>query len=106
MGSVAQQSLTTQLEHLHSRYVGTGHPDTSRREWAENQHRDSIASYLGHDSIVEYFALAEGVSVGRARFNLLERLHQPVGKRSQPSEELSSTGKEAVDTDKSGVEER
>lgn len=50
-----------------------------RSEWATSQHRDSIASYLGHYSIIDYFAIAEGVSAGRAKFNLLERMHRPCG---------------------------
>jgi splicing factor 3B subunit 5 len=79
MASGGQQQLTTQLDHLTARYEGTGHADMTRHEWASHLHRDSIASYLGHASVVEYFALAEGVSVGRARLNLLERLHRPVG---------------------------
>lgn len=79
MGPPNQQQSNTPLDQLTARYVGTGHADMTRHEWAEHQHRDSIASYLGHSSIVEYFALAEGISVGRARLNLLERLHRPVG---------------------------
>lgn len=79
MASAGQNYLASQLEVLNSRYVGTGHSDMTRHEWAEHQHRDSIASYLGHSSILEYFALAEGISVGRARLNLLERMHRPVG---------------------------
>lgn len=79
MASSGQQQLTTQLDHLTARYEGTGHADMTRHEWAEHQHRDSIASYLGHSSMVDYFAMAEGVSVGRARLNLLERMHRPIG---------------------------
>jgi splicing factor 3B subunit 5 len=97
MGSDGQKQLTSQLEHLNARYVGTGHADMDRHEWAEHQHRDSIASYLGHSSMVEYFALAEGISVGRARLNLLERLHRPVGEppKSQdtPGEPLATVRK-------------
>ena len=50
-------------------------------EWAVNQHRDSIASYIGHHSMLEYFALAEGISAGRAKLNLLERMIRPCGER-------------------------
>lgn len=83
MGPPNQQQLSTPLDQLTARYVGTGHADMTRHEWAEHQHRDSIASYLGHSSILEYFALAEGISVGRARLNLLERLHRPVGEKPE-----------------------
>lgn len=114
------------LQQVHSRYVGTGHSQISQQyvrreffcccndsaaiptptiltvsfyfnfhyctahlclpllpcccsEWATGQHRDSIASYLGHDSIIDYFAMAEGISSGRAKLNLLERMHAPCG---------------------------
>ena len=36
------------LEALQARYVGTGHADTTKFEWASNIHRDSLASYVGH----------------------------------------------------------
>jgi splicing factor 3B subunit 5 len=122
MASDGQQKLTSQLEHLNARYVGTGHADITRHEWAEHQHRDSIASYLGHSSIVEYFALAEGVSVGRARLNLLERLHRPVGDPPKPANadiqviaadkktkangtaKQSDTGAANVDANKTGLQ--
>lgn len=74
-----QNGVYAQLEHLQAKYVGTGHPETSQHEWATNQHRDSIASYLGHHSMLEYFAIAEGLSVGRVKLNLLERMHRPCG---------------------------
>ena len=64
---------------MQAKDVGTGHADTTRHEWAENQHRDSIASYLGNRSMLQYFAIAEGTSVTRVRRNLLEKIHRPVG---------------------------
>jgi hypothetical protein len=39
--------VLSQLEHLQSKYVGTGHPDTSRWEFVTNHHRDTYASYVG-----------------------------------------------------------
>jgi len=42
-----------------------------------NIHRDSIASYIGHGSQVDWFAIAEGISPSRARFNLLQKMHNP-----------------------------
>jgi hypothetical protein len=44
----------------------------ARREWAVNQQRDSLASYMGHFSMLEYFALAENESIGRVKYNLLQ----------------------------------
>ena len=39
-------NIHSQLEHLQSKYIGTGHADTSKFEWATNQHRDTYASYI------------------------------------------------------------
>ena len=49
-------NIQSQLEHMQMKYVGTGHADTSKVEWLSNQHRDSHASYLGHPSLLAYFA--------------------------------------------------
>ncbi|KAJ9084064.1 Splicing factor 3B subunit 5, variant 2 [Entomophthora muscae] len=65
-------NLNSQLEHLQSKYVGTGHADTTKHEWLVNQHRDSYASYLGHNNLTHYFSIAEGESIARVRFNMLE----------------------------------
>jgi len=46
MATNPQQNLYSQLEHLQSKYVGTGHPDISRHDWCTNMARDSIATYL------------------------------------------------------------
>ena len=40
-------NIHSQLEHLQSKYIGTGHADTTKYDWAVNQHRDSLASYQG-----------------------------------------------------------
>mmetsp|Transcript_42460 Transcript_42460/g.165770 ORF Transcript_42460/g.165770 Transcript_42460/m.165770 type:complete len:92 (+) Transcript_42460:283-558(+) len=73
------QNFYSQLEHLQSKYVGTGHPDTTKYEWVTNQQRDSISSYVGHPQMVEYFAIAEGHSVSRVRMNLLDKMYRPCG---------------------------
>lgn len=39
-------NIHSQLEHLQSKYIGTGHADTSKWEWVTNQHRDSYALYM------------------------------------------------------------
>ncbi|KAL4392168.1 hypothetical protein S245_010479 [Arachis hypogaea] len=41
-------NINSQLEHLQAKYVGTGHADLNRFEWAVNIQRDSYASYIGH----------------------------------------------------------
>ncbi|KAI9139141.1 splicing factor 3B subunit 5-like protein [Paraphysoderma sedebokerense] len=72
-------NLNSQIEHLQSKYVGTGHADTSKFEWLVNQHRDSYASYIGRHSLSAYFAIAENESIARVKFNMKEKMLQPCG---------------------------
>eukprot|EP00298_Acanthocystis_sp_HF-20_P004878 c15189_g1_i1.p1 GENE.c15189_g1_i1~~c15189_g1_i1.p1 ORF type:complete len:101 (-),score=35.82 c15189_g1_i1:91-351(-) len=72
-------NINSQLEHLQSKYVGTGHADTVKYEWAVNQHRDSYASYVGHLPMLQYFAICENETVGRERFNFLQKMVRPCG---------------------------
>lgn len=41
-------------------------------EWVVNQHRDSLASYIGHHNLMEFFAIAENESKARVKFNFLQ----------------------------------
>jgi hypothetical protein len=41
-------------------------------EWASNQHRDTIASHIGHYDMLSFFAVAQNDSIGRVRYQLLE----------------------------------
>lgn len=59
-------------EHIQNKHVGTGHSDISKFEWAVNQHRDTIASYIGHYDTISYFSVAQNESNGRVRYQLLE----------------------------------
>ncbi|PKK33599.1 splicing factor 3b, subunit 5, 10kDa [Columba livia] len=70
-------TIHSQLEHLQSKYIGTGHADTTKWEWLVNQHRDSYCSYMGHFDLLNYFAIAENESKARVRFNLMEKMLQP-----------------------------
>ncbi|KAI9029389.1 splicing factor 3B subunit 5/RDS3 complex subunit 10 [Hyaloraphidium curvatum] len=72
-------SVQSQLEHLQSKFVGTGHADTNKYEFVTNQHRDSYASYIGHRNLIGYFAIAENESIGRMKFNFLEKCLAPTG---------------------------
>ena len=71
--------LSSQMEHLQAKYVGTGHADLTKYEWAVNQHRDSYASYIGHYPLLSFFAVAENESVSRVRYNFLEKMARPCG---------------------------
>ena len=48
-------NIHSQLEHLQSKYIGTGQSDTTKFEWLTNQHRDSNASYMGHYDLVNKY---------------------------------------------------
>jgi splicing factor 3B subunit 5 len=84
MASAADRfNINSQLEHLQSRYVGTGHADTNRFEWAVNIHRDSYASYVGRPTMLQYFAVAENESIGRVRYNMMQvRACEPLETRA------------------------
>ncbi|KAL6843569.1 hypothetical protein ACP4OV_026631 [Aristida adscensionis] len=72
-------NINSQLEHLQAKYVGTGHADLSRFEWAVNIQRDSYASYIGHYPMLAYFAIAENESIGRERYNFMQKMLLPCG---------------------------
>ena len=40
-----RMNINRSWEHIQQKYVGTGHVDMSKFEWASNVHRDSIASH-------------------------------------------------------------
>lgn len=72
-------NIHSQLEHLQSKYIGTGHSDTNKHEWLVNQHRDTYTMYLGRPDLLSYFAVAENESRARVRFNFSKKLVQPCG---------------------------
>eukprot|EP00884_Botryococcus_braunii_P013591 jgi/Botrbrau1/22232/Bobra.168_1s0063.1 len=72
-------NINSQLEHLQAKYVGTGHADLNRFEWAVNVHRDSLASFIGHSPMMVYMAVAENESIGRIKYNLMQKMLLPCG---------------------------
>mmetsp|Transcript_1640 Transcript_1640/g.2262 ORF Transcript_1640/g.2262 Transcript_1640/m.2262 type:complete len:87 (+) Transcript_1640:46-306(+) len=66
-------------EQLKARYIGTGHADITKYEFVTNQHRDTLASHLGHYDQLSYYAVAQNDSIGRLRSQLLEKMIQPCG---------------------------
>ena len=80
-------NIHSQLEHLQSKYIGTGHADTSRWEWLTNQHRDSYASYVGHFDLLNFIAIAENETKARVRFNFMERMLQACGPPLEKAED-------------------
>lgn len=90
-------NLNWRLHHLkvengrndvQSKYVGTGHADLSRFEWAVNIHRDSYASYIGHHPLLSYFAIAENESIGRVKYNMMQKMLLPCGVPPEKQEEV------------------
>jgi splicing factor 3B subunit 5 len=81
-------SLSNNWEQLQAKHAGTGHPDTTKFEWATNQHRDSCVSFVGHSDLLSYFSIAENKSVERKRVELLEKMIQPIA--NQKSSDSSS----------------
>ncbi|EDV28254.1 uncharacterized protein TRIADDRAFT_20490, partial [Trichoplax adhaerens] len=80
-------NIHSQVEHLQSKYVGTGHADTTKYEWMNNQHRDTYASFIGHHDLLSYFALVDNESRERIRFVMLQKMLQPCG---PPPEKLET----------------
>eukprot|EP00842_Homolaphlyctis_polyrhiza_P005655 jgi/Hompol1/6090/HPOL_004868-RA len=72
---------------VQSRYVGTGHADTNKFEWLQHQHRDTYASYMGHQTLMTYFAVAENESAARLQSRFLGRMLQPCGPPVQREDE-------------------
>ena len=79
-------NINRNWEHLQAKYVGTGHADTSKFEWAVNQHRDTMASHIGHRDFLSFSAVVENEAVGRVRYTMLEKMLQPCGPPPQTEE--------------------
>ncbi|KAF9650347.1 splicing factor 3B subunit 5, partial [Thelephora ganbajun] len=84
--SELRYTANTQLEALHARYTGTGHADITKYEWLTHQHRDTLASIVGHSTLNSYLAIADGEAIGRVKFEMCERMLQPCGPPPQKDE--------------------
>ena len=62
---------------VQNRQVGTGNADTKKRNWASNHMRDTIASNIGHSDMLAYISVAQSDSMGRVRYQLLEKMLIP-----------------------------
>ncbi|KAF7456078.1 putative splicing factor 3B subunit 5 [Cryptosporidium felis] len=67
-------AINYQFEQLHSKYQGTGNPNTKRSEWGDNILRDTASSNLMHQSRLSYFAIAENVTKARINFRMLQSM--------------------------------
>ena len=75
----AHRAIAAEQEHLQNIHSGAGNPATTRHVFAENIARDSLAAYVGSASLTRFLASAQGVSTARARHDMLDKMHQPVG---------------------------
>ena len=46
--------------------------DKKRSEWLTHQHRDTLASIVGHPTLTSYMAIADGEAIGRVKFEMTE----------------------------------
>lgn len=69
----------SQFEHQQSKYIGAGHSEISQHEWVTNQHRDTIAAYIGHSHFITYFSIVNNESQSRTRYELLKKIYLPCG---------------------------
>jgi splicing factor 3B subunit 5 len=89
-------TLHSQVEHLQMKYVGTGHADTNKFEWAVNIHRDTYASYIGHHGLMQYFATGLNESIGRLKYHFTNKMLAPCG--PPPVQEEDADEKEDEET--------
>ena len=64
-----------ELERLQTKFIGTGHPDTSSWEFKTNVHRDTNASVVGHRPLLMYNALALNENIIKTRAHILRVRH-------------------------------
>lgn len=87
-------NIQSQLEHLQQKYTGTGHADITKFEWMVNQQRDSYNSYVAHQPMLHYFAVAQNQSTGRVRYEMLQKMSKPCGDdKSAQTQQQSANGK-------------
>lgn len=48
-------------------------------DWITNQHRDTLASHVGHYDQLSYYSVAQNESIARVRLQMLEKIYQPCG---------------------------
>jgi hypothetical protein len=48
------------------------HADGKHSDWVTHQHRDTLASIVGHPTLTSFLAIADGESIGRIKFEMTE----------------------------------
>jgi len=75
------------LESLQSKYIGTGHADTTRHEFTNTIVRDSYSSYIGHPALLGYMSLGMGESKEVVRGMFIERMVRGAGRPAGKDED-------------------
>ncbi|EAN32763.1 Splicing factor 3B subunit 5 [Theileria parva strain Muguga] len=78
MSSYDRFNIHAQLEHLQSKYQGTGHVDNTKWEWVLNIQRDTLSSHCGHYTRLAYFSIVENEPVFRIKHRFLQSMVKPV----------------------------
>lgn len=79
------QSMSDKVRDLHqynqlkAKYVGLGNPDTTRKQFFTNIHRDSLALIIGHDPLLNHNSLVLNQHPEITRQQLLRKLVKPLG---------------------------
>eukprot|EP00798_Chlamydomonas_sp_ICE-L_P022261 gene22261-29331_t len=92
-------NINSQIEHLQAKHIGTGHADHTKFEWALNMHRDSYSSYIGHHNMLSYFSVVENESIGRVRYEFLQKMLLPCGIPPKPADASDSEMEEEEEED-------
>lgn len=80
-------NIQSQLDHLQMKYVGTGHADLNKFDWVQNHHRDTYASFYGHDNLANFIGVAKNQSIGRVKYELLTKIIKPINDNPIKEEE-------------------
>lgn len=84
-------------EAMQLQHEGTGTPDTTKHEWVENQHRDSLATIVMLPGLLTYQSMALDEPEAIVRANLLEKMVQPCGPQPEaPVDAMIRTVKEKI----------
>lgn len=68
-----------ELDRLQSKFLGTGHADTTSWEWQTNLMRDTYASIVGHYPLLYQLVVAENEPAIKARHRTIIQMLQPAG---------------------------
>ena len=66
------------IEQVMLRHEGTGTSNTKAVEWATNQYRDTLSTIVQRKDLLVFTASSMGLSTARARYNMLEKMADPL----------------------------